>query len=371
MNNIVSVICVYNDKEILENNLALSLKEQKEVDYELVLVNNTNGRFDNMSKAYNFGFSLSKGSILVFSHQDVVLGDDYFLHNICNWFKYNDLKNFGLAGLIGVEEDGNVRGLVKVNDTINGIPVDHPTEVLSVDDFLLITIRKSFIKAGKFDENLPGWHGYSMDLSLMLRKVGLHTFVIPFFAVHNSYNKAIEKSNLEKSLKYVIGKNKGSILYHPAYKVEENEKIIMPGKIYESRIFSILKSIFYGTETKALIIISVENRNCLHYPEFVNSDFSKYFEYKIRLQQTYLIIDKTNSNYVHTISNDSNYSVVIVYSLYDEKITIERGPLLVSLLVRLKAVDLFFHLMRKIAGFNYSRVSYLVLISQILSKKFR
>ena len=371
MDKNVSVICVYNDKKMLENNLAFSLKEQKGVDYEFVLVDNTDGRFENMSKAYNFGFNLSKGNILIFSHQDVLFGDDYFLHNICSWFKHNDLENFGLAGLIGVDKDGKAIGLVKSNDTINGIPVDCPTEVMSVDDFLIITTRECFLKVGKFDENLPGWHGYSIDLSLMLRNNDLRTFVIPFFAIHNSYNRAIEASDLQKSLKYIISKNKNSLLFHPAYNIKERGRIVMPGKIYESKISSILRFIFGGTETHALILIKAKDKSNLNYPEVLTGDFSKYFGNKLKLYQTYLIIDETGENHIPEISRDSKYSVVILYDLHNEKTTIKRGPSLILLAVNSGALDLFLLLLRKISGTNYSMLSSIVLISQMVSSKFR
>ena len=371
MNVTVSVICVYNDKKLLENNLAFSLEEQKGVEYEFVPVDNMTGRFENMSKAYNFGFNLSKGNILIFSHQDVVFGDDYFLHNICSWFKYSGLENFGLAGLIGVDKDGKVRGLAKVNDTINGIPVDRPTEVVSVDDFLIITTRECFLKAGKFDENLPGWHGYSMDLSILLRSIGLLTFVIPFFAIHNSNNRAIEVSDLQKSLKYIVSKNKNSPLFHPAYNIKEKGRIVMPGKIYKSKISSILKSIFGGTKTHALILIKANDKSNLHYPEVLTGDFSKYFGNKLELHQTYLIIDETSENHIPEISSDPKYSVVILYNLHDEKTIIKKGSSLIRLAVNLGVLDLFLLLLRKISGTNYSRLSSIVLISQMFSSKFR
>jgi len=69
---VISVVCVYNNKTILEDCLLKSLHVQT-TEYESILVDNTEGRFKSASKALNFGAGNAKGKYVMFVHQDVDL----------------------------------------------------------------------------------------------------------------------------------------------------------------------------------------------------------------------------------------------------------------------------------------------------------
>ena len=77
----ISVICVYNNKEILNKYLLKSLKIQTET-HELILLDNIGGKFKSASEALNYGGKKAKGDYLMFVHQDVDLCSKTWLENV-------------------------------------------------------------------------------------------------------------------------------------------------------------------------------------------------------------------------------------------------------------------------------------------------
>ena len=65
----ISVICVYNDKAVLEKYLLKGLEHQIE-NGEVILLDNTYGRFSSASEALNFGGDKGTSDYLMFIHQD-------------------------------------------------------------------------------------------------------------------------------------------------------------------------------------------------------------------------------------------------------------------------------------------------------------
>ena len=68
----ISIICIYNNRNILDNYLLKSL-ERHNTDYELILVDNTENKFTKAADALNYGAKNAKGEFLMFVHQDIDL----------------------------------------------------------------------------------------------------------------------------------------------------------------------------------------------------------------------------------------------------------------------------------------------------------
>ncbi len=66
----ISVVCVYNDEEMLAARLLKSLREQTAA-HEVIAVDNRAGRFESGAAALNHGARQAKGEWLAFAHQDV------------------------------------------------------------------------------------------------------------------------------------------------------------------------------------------------------------------------------------------------------------------------------------------------------------
>jgi hypothetical protein len=182
----ISIVCVYNDKEVLDKYLLKSLTTQS-VEYELILVENIKENFKSASEALNHGANKAKGDYLMFVHQDVDLKSNRWLEYIEK--AMNTLNNCGIAGVAGIPENE-----FKIKSNIeNGIPptsvgekIKVPTKVQTVDECLVI-IPKSVFKEFKFDEKLGGWHLYAVDYSLNIQKYGFNVYVLPTYVYHRSY----------------------------------------------------------------------------------------------------------------------------------------------------------------------------------------
>lgn len=182
----ISVICVYNDKKILEEYLLKSLNTQSE-EHELILVDNIQGDYNSAPEALNYGAGKANGDYLMFVHQDVDLKSDRLLEDVENMM--STLDNCGIAGVAGVPINES-----KLKSNIeNGVPpqrpgeeIEFPLPVQTLDECLVIIPQNVFSKF-KFHEKLRGWHLYAVDYCLNIQKHGLNAYVLPVNIYHRSY----------------------------------------------------------------------------------------------------------------------------------------------------------------------------------------
>jgi glycosyltransferase involved in cell wall biosynthesis len=182
----ISVVCVYNDKEILKKYLLKSLKNQS-VEYELILIDNTEAKFKSAAEALNKGGEKARGNYLLFVHQDIDLLSDEWLEN-CELI-LNSLENFAIAGVAGRSKEVPTT-LTNIFDGIPpepaGTQIKIPTKVLTLDECLVLIPTQIFKKI-KFDEEVcDNWHLYTVDYSLVAKKNGYDVYVIPLHLYHRS-----------------------------------------------------------------------------------------------------------------------------------------------------------------------------------------
>jgi GT2 family glycosyltransferase len=203
----ISIVCVYNNKEILENFLLKSLKNQS-TEYELILMDNTEVKFKSAAEALNKGGKKAKGDYIMFVHQDVDLSS-------INWLKESEsildsIENLGIAGVAGRSKskpwaitnikDGIPPGIVSP-ETIN-----EPISVQTLDECLVLIPNKLF-KDIKFDEEVcDDWHLYTVDYSLSIQKIGYDVYVIPMFLYHRSKAYSLSERYYD-TLKKVLAKH--------------------------------------------------------------------------------------------------------------------------------------------------------------------
>ena len=197
----ISVVCVYNNKEILDNYLLKSLKKQT-VNYELILIDNMQGKFKSAAKALNYGGRNAKSNYVMFVHQDVDLSSNTWLERVEKIL--DGLPNLGIAGVAG-RSKGEA---VVITNIKHGNPpkfagkiqFEKPTKVQTVDECLTI-IPKSVFNKLRFDEKVCNdWHLYSVDYSLSVKRLGYNVYVIPKYIYHLSSGfKPIGK--LERTLR--------------------------------------------------------------------------------------------------------------------------------------------------------------------------
>ena len=167
----LSIICVYNNRDVLEKCLLTSLKVQS-IDYELILIDNTSGEFNSAAKALNFGAKQSKEKYLMFIHQDFKFDSTTWLEYIENYL--NNLDDFGVAGVAGKYDRNCISNIKTGFPPVNAGPIhiSEPTEVQTIDECVIITPKKLFNEV-QFDEVLcDDWHLYAADYCLTVKKSG-------------------------------------------------------------------------------------------------------------------------------------------------------------------------------------------------------
>jgi len=141
----------------------------------------------------------------MFVHQDIVLADSSWLKRA--EYTLDEISNLGIAGSIGVDEEGEVRGFIKDQNWLFGSPLSAPAKVQTLDDCLVI-IPKRIFQRHPFDENNKSFHVFGVDYCLTIKKLGYEAYCLPYFVLHNS--PCTNLKGLTQSLNFVYRKHKRS-----------------------------------------------------------------------------------------------------------------------------------------------------------------
>ena len=181
---VFSVICVYNSRKILTDYLLESLQQQ-DAEYELILVDNTQGLFESAAKALNWGARDAGGRYLMFVHQDVRLCSPSWLGDAEEML--DEIPDLGMAGPLGVRGDWRGRRRLVTNVTYgvpatelpNALRVAEPEKVQTLDELLLIAPSSVFRRL-QFDESVcDDWHFYGVDYCLSAAELGFNAYALP------------------------------------------------------------------------------------------------------------------------------------------------------------------------------------------------
>ena len=187
----ISVVCVYNNKTILEDCLLKSLHVQT-TEYELILVDNTEGRFKSASKALNFGAGNAKGKYVMFVHQDVDLCSNSWLNDVEKML--DSIPGLGIAGVAGRKDKGGLITAIRHGDPpvpAGRIHIEKPTLVQTLDECLVIVPRPVFHKLQFDEETCDDWHLYAVDYCLSVAALALGVYTIPMYAYHKSTGSVV------------------------------------------------------------------------------------------------------------------------------------------------------------------------------------
>jgi len=239
----ITVISIYNKKDVLENYLLKSLKVQT-VDYELFLLDNTKGQFKSAVKAYNIYAKKAKGKYLMFVHQDVDLASNTWLQDVEKTL--DGLPNLGIAGVAGKNKD--TKGVI--TNIKHGIPptnvglknVNVPTKVQTLDGCLII-IPKSIFDFLQFDENTCArFYYYAVDYCLSIQTHDYNVYVLPMFIYHGSTGVFSKDSYL--SVKKLIKKHRPN--YHFIYTTSGDWSTRYPLILQKSTVCHIMNNIYHS-----------------------------------------------------------------------------------------------------------------------------
>jgi hypothetical protein len=182
----ISIICVYNNKILLDNYLLQSLKRQT-TEYELILLDNTQRKFQSAAEALNQGGKQANQKYLMFVHQDVDLSSPTFLENVENIL--DSIERLGIAGVAGKKDSKGVLTIITHDTpptTAGNILIDHIIEVQTLDECLVIIPQEAFNSLHFDEEVCDDWHLYAVDYCLNVTKLGLKSYVLPLTIYHYS-----------------------------------------------------------------------------------------------------------------------------------------------------------------------------------------
>ncbi len=190
----LAIVSVYNDGKVVKNWLLRGLESQK-ADYELVLVDNTEGKFASAAEALNHGAAQIKSGCghLMFAHQDVRLPAPGWLDEAESYLE--SLPALGIAGVAGAREGPENGGLEILSNVEHGDPPrragdrlrsGRPERVQTLDECLFF-IPAAVFSHLRFDaDTCKGWHLYAVDYSLTVGELGLGCYVLPLSLRHRS-----------------------------------------------------------------------------------------------------------------------------------------------------------------------------------------
>jgi hypothetical protein len=188
-----SIICVYNNKKILDEMLLMSLSNQTK-EFELILLDNYQNKFKSATEALNFGGKLAKNDYLMFVHQDIDFLDDNWLENAETSLKL--IPGLGIAGVAGKTKDGCITNIEHGDPPkpAGTIQITQVEPVQTLDECLLI-IPKPIFDIVHFDEKVcDDWHLYGVDYCLTAKKMGYEVCVLPMIVFHRSAGQSLSKS---------------------------------------------------------------------------------------------------------------------------------------------------------------------------------
>ena len=188
-----SVICVYNNKKILDEWLLRSLSNQTK-EFELILLDNTQKKYKSATEALNSGGKSAKNDYLIFVHQDI----DFLVEN---WLQKAEefltlIPDMGIAGVAGKKKEGIISSIEHGDPPIHAgdIQTTQIEPVQTLDECVLF-IPKSIFDRFQFDERVcDDWHLYGVDYCLTAKKMGYEVYVLPMNLYHKSSGQSFSNS---------------------------------------------------------------------------------------------------------------------------------------------------------------------------------
>lgn len=186
MMKMMSIICVYNNKEILDEYLIKSLSKQ-DIDHELILVDNQKNEFSSATSALNYGAGKATGDYYIFAHQDINFTEKSWLRN--TEVELDKLSNTGIVGVAGKIDDSLIYSNIKqgLNPVdVSPYKLEKVEQASTLDECILIIPSEVFEENGFDEECCDNWHLYGVDYVYSIKDKGFDAYLIPTNLEHRS-----------------------------------------------------------------------------------------------------------------------------------------------------------------------------------------
>lgn len=167
--------------------------------------------YETAGSAYNRALDEATADYLVLAHQDVYLPDGALTRLRDEIAKLNALDpSWAVAGPIGLDTQNELRGQVwsSALKRVIGERLATPVRSICLDELLLVVRRASGVR---FDEQLPGFHMYGVDIIHIARSHAMNSYVIDLPVVHHSSPVITLSGGYDRAYRYIRSKWRRSL----------------------------------------------------------------------------------------------------------------------------------------------------------------
>jgi glycosyltransferase involved in cell wall biosynthesis len=196
--SITFAVATYGTEEILKNNFLASPCLRGSHGHQILIQKG----FPSAAKAYNEAIDRTDNDLMVFAHHDLIFPETWLeqLERALAYLEETD-PDWGVLGCCGVARDGVVHVWVyAANQGLLGRPFDRPEPIQTLDEIVLIFRRSSDLR---FDECLPHFHLYGTDICLRAAKMGMKSYAIPAFCIHNATYYPVLPKEFYENYRYI------------------------------------------------------------------------------------------------------------------------------------------------------------------------
>lgn len=191
-----SIVCVYNDPEVLDRCLARSVSAGmlSAPETQFIAVDNRGNPFPSAGAALNHGARQARNDVVVFVHQDVVLHSLVALEEAAGVLAAE--PGIGIAGAVGIDSRQRILGRIRDRVVVIGEAVSGPRDVDSLDEVLLLVRRDQVLKEPLTEDPLLAWHAYGVEYCARVRSAGLRAVALDIPLTHNSLTTNLDALDL-------------------------------------------------------------------------------------------------------------------------------------------------------------------------------
>ena len=182
----VSIVCVFNDPEVLADCLSRSVTQLLPTAplTELITVDNTRHEYRSAGSALGHGVAQATHDYISFVHQDVVLHSLVAMEEAAG--RMADDPALGMLGCSGIDAQGTMSGRMRDRAVLIGRSAPTPTPVDSLDEVQFM-LRAEDVRASPISEDPAlAWHAYAVEYGLRLRAGGRVVAAVDIPLTHNS-----------------------------------------------------------------------------------------------------------------------------------------------------------------------------------------
>ncbi|HRS68443.1 MAG TPA: glycosyltransferase [Paludibacteraceae bacterium] len=223
------------------------------VEYELIHIDNSKQTYSIFS-AYNEGVKRSNYTKLCFVHEDVLFLTQDWGKKIAVHLSNPEIGVIGIAGgdamtpvptgwyalnysmhLVQSNNDGT-----KSEHLLYPLNYDQSTRSVAILDGVFLCMRKELFQLIRFDEQLRGFHGYDLDISVQALVAGYKNLVV-YDVLIEHFSKGVFGWDYYKNLIYITKKWEAYLpLFESSVSEEEKEHLMQRKSRWLARLCKVL-----------------------------------------------------------------------------------------------------------------------------------